>query len=172
MGDSKLLWWQRQRLQKQLRQTRDARVYRRTLALLEYDRGRSVSQIARLLGVARLSVYRWIDAFEQASDPQALWEGPRPGRPHQLGEDSAQWVSSLFTCSPQDWGYPDANWTVPLLADALSQQLGRHYAAGPIRRAVHDLGYVWKRSRYVLAPDPEREKKTPDSATTGPFAAS
>lgn len=25
------------------------------------------------------------------------------------------------------------------------------------------LGYVWRRPRYVLMPDPEREKKTPNS---------
>lgn len=28
-----------------------------------------------------------------------------------------------------------------------------------IRRGLDQLGYVWKRPRYVLAPDPEREKK-------------
>jgi hypothetical protein len=28
-----------------------------------------------------------------------------------------------------------------------------------LREQLHRLGYVWKRPRYVLLPDPEREKK-------------
>jgi hypothetical protein len=32
--------WQRTRLRRQLAATRDARLYRRTLAVLEFDRGR------------------------------------------------------------------------------------------------------------------------------------
>jgi hypothetical protein len=49
----KLTRWQRQRLQRQLKRTRDARVYRRTLAILDYDQGESISHIARRLGVTR-----------------------------------------------------------------------------------------------------------------------
>src|SRR4051794_11707313 len=29
-----------------------------------------------------------------------------------------------------------------------------------MRRCLHRLGYAWKRPRYVLAPDPQREKKS------------
>jgi hypothetical protein len=31
-----------------------------------------------------------------------------------------------------------------------------------IRRELQRLGYVWKRGRYELEPDPEEEKKTAD----------
>jgi hypothetical protein len=33
-----------------------------------------------------------------------------------------------------------------------------------IRRALLTLGYAWKRPQYLLAPDPDAEKKTPNSA--------
>jgi len=33
------------------------------------------------------------------------------------------------------------------------------YSSDTIRRRLHELDYVWKRPRYVLALDPEREKK-------------
>jgi hypothetical protein len=39
-----------------------------------------------------------------------------------------------------------------------------------VRRRLKDLGYVWKRFRYVLAPDPEAEKKTPDFGPDSGFA--
>ena len=40
MSRLNLTSWQRQRLRRQLAETRDARVYRRTLAVLEFDAGR------------------------------------------------------------------------------------------------------------------------------------
>jgi len=39
MGTLTLTTWQRRRLERQLRDTHDARVYRRTLAVLEVARG-------------------------------------------------------------------------------------------------------------------------------------
>ena len=41
--------WQRRGLQRQLQQTRDAHVFRRTLAVLEFSRGRPIVAIARTL---------------------------------------------------------------------------------------------------------------------------
>ena len=59
---------------RQLRTTTDARTYRRTLAVLELDRGRSAADIADMLGVTRQSVYNWAAAFAQDPAPD------RPGR--------------------------------------------------------------------------------------------
>jgi DNA-binding NarL/FixJ family response regulator len=52
---------QRRQLEMQLKHSRDARLYRRTLAVLEYDRGRSVTEISRSLRVSRSTVYHWIE---------------------------------------------------------------------------------------------------------------
>ncbi len=41
-----LTTWQRRRLEQQLRDTHDARVYRRTLAVLEVAQGQSVASLA------------------------------------------------------------------------------------------------------------------------------
>ena len=63
---------------------------------------------------------------------------------------------------PKDFGYVATGWTVPLLQQVLAQ--GRPepvLSADTIRRGLHERGYVWKRFRYVLTADPQREKKTP-----------
>ena len=49
MSRLKLTHWQRRRLHQQLKSTSDARTYRRTLAVLELDRGRSAADIAAML---------------------------------------------------------------------------------------------------------------------------
>ena len=87
MEGPKLIWWQRHRLMEQLRQTRDARVYRRTLAVLEVSRGQSIAQVAEALAVSRQSVYNWVAAYAQRRDPHVLQDEPRSGRPSHWTED-------------------------------------------------------------------------------------
>jgi transposase len=65
---------------------------------------------------------------------------------------------------PERFGYHANCWTIPLLQDQLRKNLDEEYSASTVRRGLQRLGYVWKRPRYVLMADPEREKKTPNSA--------
>jgi hypothetical protein len=44
-------------------------------------------------------------------------------------------------------------------------------APGTLRQALHELGYVWIRSRYELEPDPELEKKSPNTPANPGLAA-
>ena len=71
MSELELTRWQRLRLQRQLKQTQDSRVYRRTLAILDYSRGEPISRIAGRLRVTRQSVYNWIAAYAEAPDRRA-----------------------------------------------------------------------------------------------------
>jgi transposase len=165
MNPLKLTRWQRLRLQRQLTEARDARVYRRTLAVLEASRGQPIACIARTLGVTRQSVYNWIEAYADAHDPRALLDEQRAGRPSLWTEELRALLRRLFEQSPDQLGYFAVNWSVPLLQEQLGHDTGQRLADDTIRRELDRLGYVWKRSRYVLEPDPEREKKTAASPT-------
>lgn len=164
MTSLQLTRWQRLRLQRQLKDTQDARVYRRTLAILECSRGRPIAQIARALGVTRQSVHNWIEAYAQVHDPGALCDEDRSGRPSLWTEDLRALLQALFDQSPDERGYFAVNWSVPLLQEELEHCTGQWLSDDTIRRELDRLGYVWKRSRYVLDPDSEREKKTADSS--------
>ena len=172
MSRLKLKHWQRRRLRQQLKATSDARTYRRTLAVLELDRGRSAADIAAMLGVTRQSVHNWAAAFAREPDPSALRDEDRSGRPPLLAEQTEGLLPSLMGRSPQDLGYPHTDWTVPLLQQELEKGLGLRPSDETVRRGLRRLGYVWKRPRYVLDPDPEREKKTADSPADPGLAAS
>jgi transposase len=171
MSRLKLKHWQRRRLREQLKATSDARTYRRTLAVLELDRGRSASDIAAMLGVTRQSVHNWAAAFVRDPDPSVLCDEDRAGRPPLLVEQAEVYLLSLMGQSPQDFGYPHSDWTVPLLQQELEKGVGLRPSDDTVRRGLRRLGYLWKRPRYVLDPDPEREKKTADSPTNPVFAA-
>jgi transposase len=151
---------QRRRLRAQLRRADDASYYRRLLAVLELDRGRSVAEVADLLRVTRQSVYNWASAFAAYPDPTTLQDHYGPGRPSAWTEELRALLLASLGQRPDEWGYAGVNWTVPLLQEQLYRHGGRWLSDDTIRRELDRLGYVWKRFRYVLPPDPEREKKT------------
>ena len=93
--------WQRRRLRRQLAQTRDARLYRKTLAVLEFDHGRSAADIARMLGVTRQTVYDWVEAYTQDHDPASLQDQPGRGRYLLLDEDQAHLLEALLASPPR-----------------------------------------------------------------------
>ena len=154
--------WQRRRLRRQLHRTPAARVYRRTLAILEVARGQPIVQVARTLGVSRRMVHYWIAGYARRHDPTDLLVHERPGRPTLWTEEARALVQELLSHAPTDRGYYAVNWTVPLLQEELRHATGAAFSDDTIRRELGRMGYVWKRPRYVLAPDPELEKKTAD----------
>jgi transposase len=141
------------------------------MALLALDEGQSVGEVAEFLGVSRQSVYNWADAFESAPRPEALRDHYGGGRPSLWTRSMQRLLQGGLRRRPADLGYAGVNWTVPLLREYLHDRTGAWLSDDTIRRQLGRLGYVWKRSRYVLPPDPEREKKTRDPGPPGPFAA-
>jgi transposase len=167
-----LTFWQQRRLGQQLRNTHDARVYRRTLAILEVASGEPVVSVARRLRVTPRAVYHWLAAYACDHNPAALADGDRCGRPTLLSGLRRDRLRRLLATSPQEFGYPDAVWTVPLLQRHLEQSDGLSPSQDTIRRELQRLDYTWKRPRYRLDPDPDaRGKKEADSAANPRLAA-
>jgi transposase len=119
--------------------------------------------------MTRQSVYNWVEDYLRDHDPAALADAPRMGCPGFWTGESRRLLWYLLDHSPEEFGYPDANWTLRLFREQLDDGLGHEPSEDTVRRELHRLGYVWKRPRYVLEPDPEREKKTSDPpADPGP----
>src|ERR1043166_3280118 len=88
--------WQRRRLQRQLRAAHDARLYRRTLPVLEGSRGERVASVARRLGPTPGAIYFWIRSYPRDRDPAALRDRDRPGRPALLTEGDRDLLRGLL----------------------------------------------------------------------------
>jgi transposase len=171
MRDFPLTPAQRRRLEQQLRATQDASVFRRTLAILEAASGRPVTEIARLLHTSRPSVYQWVERFRSTLDVGSLRDR-RGGNHPTLWTDELQALLAASLEEPPDhFGYAAVEWTAPLLRAHLARWSGTRPSLRSVRRQLRQQGWVWKRPRYVLDPDPEAEKKTPDSPRTGASVA-
>ena len=57
-----------------------AKTYKRALALLELDRGRTFTEVAQIVGVVIQTVSTWAQKYKQ-SGLAFLTDQPRPGRP-------------------------------------------------------------------------------------------
>ena len=153
---------QRRQLRRQLQHPGGARPYRRAVALLEVGRGQPVAEVADLLGVSRQSVHNWVQAYRRDPGPQALADGYGVGRPSLWTPRLLALLQEALRRRPDQLGYLAVNWTVPLLREHLGCAGDRWLSEDTIRRELDRLGYVWKRYRYVLPADPQREKKTAD----------
>jgi transposase len=153
---------QRQRLEQQLLCTRDALLFRRTLAVLEAAEGRPISEVARLVRTSRPSVYQWLDWYRSTGDPSSLTDQRGGNRPTLWTEELKSLLKASLQVRPDRLGYSAVEWTVGLLQEHLARLCGVRPCATSVRQQLHALDYVWKRPRYVLAPDPDAEKKTPN----------
>src|SRR4051794_8579256 len=94
---------QRYRLRKQLKYAQDGVLYRRTLAMLELDKGKTVTQIGRSLRVTRQTIYNWLDAYTESFDPLALVDAARSGRPSTWTPEVDDLLRTLLRESPTQW---------------------------------------------------------------------
>jgi transposase len=129
------------------------------MAVLQVLGGASPQQVARLMGVSRGSVYGWLRRLSQQGEAEALADRERSGRPPLLSTRELKHLRWLLSHSPQEFGFFCTEWTVAVLRTQLQREGGPQVSEDTLRTALHQLGYVWKRPRYSLEPDPEREKK-------------
>ncbi len=171
MSELRLTAVQRRWLQAALKTPPTSGSYRRAAALLALDEGQSVGEVAELLGVSRQSVYNWSQAFARSPRAETLCDNFSGGRPTLWTEEAQTLLSECFRLRPEELGYMGMNWTVPLLRECLLDRTGLQLSEDTIRRRLQELGYVWKRFRYVLPPDPEQEKKKRHPPAFAGFAA-
>jgi transposase len=162
--DFRLTSSQRRRLLAALKSAEDADVAKRIVALLELDQGAVPAEVAARLGVTRQTLYNWIRRFSAGGGLRALRDRARSGRPPKLSVALRGVLEWLLKQPPDAFGYAAVGWTTSLLRDVLATRMDVHVSDDTVRRALHQMDHAWKRPRYVLRPDPDREKKTLDSA--------
>ena len=142
----------RERLAEKARSSADARETRRALALLDLDAGEPVARVAQRYQVGRSTVYEWAARWADATRPRGgrLRDAARSGRPPDTRDGVQEALAGLMPTAPTTHGYRHPAWTTPLLLAHLRRQ-GVEASDTTVRRALHRLGYRWKRPRFVLS---------------------
>src|SRR5215468_1078381 len=92
-----------------------AKVFKRATALLELDRGKTLTAVAQTLGVSYPTILAWRDNYRQQG-LQCLYDAPRPGRPIEIDGEQRAKITAL-ACSDAPQGH--ARWSLRLLADKI-----------------------------------------------------
>lgn len=111
---------------------------RRALALL--DEGRSLNEVARLVGSAPSSVMRWRNARRRGGI-KALKVRFSPGRPLKLAAPQRRRLVRQLLRGAQAHGYQTELWTTARIAELIEREYGIHYHPDHIGRMMHDLGW-------------------------------
>jgi putative transposase len=125
---------------------------RRALALL--DEGRSLNEVARLLGCAPSSVMRWRDRRRRGGI-KALKVGASPGRPPKLTAVQRRRLIRLLLRGAMAHGYTTEVWTTGRIAEVIEEHFGVTYHRDHVGRLLHGLGWSdesaikhWKQKRW------------------------
>jgi putative transposase len=107
-----------------------AQTYKRVLALLELDRGRTFTEVASMVGVVIQTVSSWASKYK-ASGLEFLTDKPRSGRPNEIDGGQRAKITAL-ACSDPPEGYE--RWSLRLLADkAVELELVESISYGGVR---------------------------------------
>jgi transposase len=145
---------ERRALEQKIQQTKDVKVLKRAQALLWLDRGMSVQEILKRLGVSRRTVYVWVSRYQKRrnrSIVDRLRDQPKLGRPATKSTLMLKILPQLLKESPSQYGYHCANWTSTLLQQALQCKYEVNVSTRTIRRCLKNLDYVWRRPTYALS---------------------
>lgn len=136
----------------------DVREARRAHALLLLAHRWSVRRIAEALFASADLVCAVRRRFQEGGVAAALADdAARTKRVPRWHLTVQRW---LLARTPRDFGFFRARWSCAILAALLRERCGLRLSRESVRRAVHDLGFAWRRPRPVVGPkDPLHRAK-------------
>ena len=121
-----------------LKQTKEARVFRRAQAVRAVVAGQHVSTVSITFHLANSAVRKWVQRFAQQG-PQGLRDRPRPGRPPQMTYALARHLQRLVEQDPLQHGARASQWSCRELATVLAQQTGVQLGRESVRSVLKKM---------------------------------
>ena len=106
-----------------LKQTQEARVFRRAQAVREVVAGHHVNTVSATFHVANSALRKWVQRFAQEG-PQGLLDRPRSGRPPKVTCELEQHLNRLVDQDPLQHGALSSQWSCRELATVLARETG------------------------------------------------
>src|SRR4029450_12176931 len=92
-----------------LKQTQEARVFRRAQAVREVVAGQQVNTVSATFHLANAALRKWVQRFAQQG-PQGLRDRPRSGRPPKVTCALEQHLNRLIDQDPLEHGSIPSQW--------------------------------------------------------------
>jgi len=115
-----------------LKQTKEARVFRRAQAVREVVKGQRMPNVSDALQFTYSALRTWVHRFANQG-PQGFVDRPRPGRPAQVTCELEKHLNRLIDQDPLQHGSLYSQWSCRELATVLAQQTGVHLGRESVR---------------------------------------
>jgi transposase len=112
------------------------------LGLLEGDWNQA--EVARRLHVARQTVSRWVQEYDQGGDT-ALRKAGRAGRRPQLTPEELELLQHRLMEGPETLGYETPLWTCARVAHLIEDEFGIDYHPGHVWKILTGMGWSCQR---------------------------
>jgi transposase len=107
---------------------------RRLRAVELMQRGESPTVIARILGVCRTSLYRWLGMAKES--PEALAAKPHPGPAPRLTDPQIKELEGLLLEGAKAHGWPNELWSAHRVAEMIRRHFGVGYHVEHARKVI------------------------------------
>jgi len=142
-----------------LKQKRNSNLRIRAECVLLASKGMIADKISKKTGYCAPSVRNWVNRYK-AEGIEGLYERKHTGRKPTKANIIKKEINELLSKSAEDYGYPDANWTISLLIDYFSKK-GCDASKDTFRRVLKAEGWCYKRlSKVPPKKGPTKEEKT------------
>ena len=121
-----------------LKQTKEARVFRRAQAVHAVVAGQHVSAVSATFHLANSALRKWVQRFAQEG-LQGLLDRPRSGRPPKVTCELEQHLNRLVDQDPLQHGARASQWSCRELATVLAQQTGVQLGRESVRCALKKM---------------------------------
>src|SRR5262245_22403552 len=122
-------------LETMLKQTKEARVFRRAQAVHAVVAGHHVSAVSAIFHLANSALRKWVQRFAQEG-PQGLLDRARSGRPPKVTCGLEQHLNRLVDQDPLQHGAVSSQWSCRELATVLARETGVQLGRESIRCAL------------------------------------
>ena len=120
-----------------LKQTKEARIFRRAQAVRDVVQGQRLQTVSDTLHFTYSALRKWVYRFAHQGT-QGLVDRPRPGRPRKVTCELEQYLNRLVDQDPLEHGARSSQWNCRELATVLAQQtgvqLGRESVRGVLKK--------------------------------------
>jgi len=118
-----------------LKQTKEARVFRRAQAVRQVVKGQRLQTVSDALSFTYSALRKWVYRFARQGT-SGLVDRPRAGRPPKLTCELEQHLHRLVDQDPLEHGSIHSQWSCRELATVLAQQSGVRLGRESIRCAL------------------------------------
>src|ERR671923_835741 len=115
-----------------LKQTKEARVFRRAQAVREVIKGQRLQTVSDTLAFTYSALRKWVHRFANQG-VQGLVDRPRSGRPPKVTCALEQHLNRLIDQDPLEHGSIHSQWSCRELATALARETGVHLGRESVR---------------------------------------